>query len=354
MATYFNGRTILLISPESWEQLFVSKHHYAIELAASNYVYFLNPPTKNYTVRTTEYSNLFELDYPGFVRGLRFLPSFLQRFFFRKKLDRLEKLTGRKFDCIWSFDNSVFFDLSFLPSTVLKISHIVDLSQDFQLKKAASSAHFCMGVSQPIVDGLKRWNRNTFLLPHGVPLGRDKNVKVELPGTRTVKAIFAGNLDRKHFDRDLLLHLAAKYKDVDFIFFGSGGKDWDRLPNTFYPGVVRPDHLQSYFQQASILLLPYKFNEFHNELTNSHKVLDYLKSGKVIVSTYLEDYKDKTHLLKMAHSVEEFDAIFGEVSRSLELENSEDNQRVRREYTQSHSYRQRVQDVENIIVQLGF
>ncbi len=39
-------KTILLISPESWGKSFVSKHHYAVELAKKgNIVYFLNPPS---------------------------------------------------------------------------------------------------------------------------------------------------------------------------------------------------------------------------------------------------------------------------------------------------------------------
>src|SRR6186713_730734 len=39
------NRTILIVSPQSWGKMYVSKHHYAIELANyGNKVYFLNPP----------------------------------------------------------------------------------------------------------------------------------------------------------------------------------------------------------------------------------------------------------------------------------------------------------------------
>ena len=37
------NKTILIISPERWGTNFVSKHHYALELAKNNNVYFLNP-----------------------------------------------------------------------------------------------------------------------------------------------------------------------------------------------------------------------------------------------------------------------------------------------------------------------
>jgi len=46
-------KTILLISPQSWGNMFVSKHHYALELArAGNTVYFLNPPEEKITGRS--------------------------------------------------------------------------------------------------------------------------------------------------------------------------------------------------------------------------------------------------------------------------------------------------------------
>ena len=39
------GKTILILSPQSWGKMFVSKHHYAIGLAKKGaVVYFLNPP----------------------------------------------------------------------------------------------------------------------------------------------------------------------------------------------------------------------------------------------------------------------------------------------------------------------
>ncbi len=42
-----NDKTILIISPQEWGKMLLSKHHYALELAkAGNIFYFLNPPDK--------------------------------------------------------------------------------------------------------------------------------------------------------------------------------------------------------------------------------------------------------------------------------------------------------------------
>ena len=39
------NKTILILSPQAWGTMFLSKHHYAVELARlGNRVYYLNPP----------------------------------------------------------------------------------------------------------------------------------------------------------------------------------------------------------------------------------------------------------------------------------------------------------------------
>jgi glycosyltransferase involved in cell wall biosynthesis len=333
----------------------VSKHHYAIELASLNKVYFLNPAGKKFACKQTQYANLWEVDYTSFLPGLRYFPSFVQRILIRKKFNAIEKFVGRKFDCVWSFDNSVFFDFSALSQCVFTISHIVDLAQNFQLRKAAKTACFCMAVSQNIVDLLKVHNPRTFLIPHGIAIERTDKIDASLPGFNKIKAVFAGNLDRKHFDKGILLKLASEHPEVDFVFYGSGGGDWERLNNTYYPGVLPSEVLLNYLEKADVLLLPYKFNEFPMELTNSHKVLDYLRSGNVIVSSYLDDYSDKQHLFKMVHNADEFSQAFSEITGNLAKYNSEDNKAMRKKYASQNSYTIRLEEIEKLIsVSLNF
>jgi hypothetical protein len=50
--TVLKNKTILVISPNNWGTMHISKHHYAIELARlGNSVYFLNPPNQEITFR---------------------------------------------------------------------------------------------------------------------------------------------------------------------------------------------------------------------------------------------------------------------------------------------------------------
>jgi len=103
-------KNILIVSPEPWDHIFVSKHHYATHLAKrGNQVYFLNPPTGVFKLQQTDYQCVETIDYKGFLPGLKYFPSFIIRWLTRRVFDQLEQLSGVEFDIIWSFDNSVFY-----------------------------------------------------------------------------------------------------------------------------------------------------------------------------------------------------------------------------------------------------
>lgn len=349
---YFSNKRILLISPESWDHLFVSKHHYAIELAKINQVYFLNPPGSRYACEQTGYPNLWQLQYKPFVKGLRFLPSFVQRVVMRKKFRKIQQLADVEFDCVWSFDNSVFFDFSFLQKHVLCISHIVDHSQNFQLDRAAATAHFCMGVSQNVVNKLSRVNKHAFLMPHGIALSKPDRQPQKLPGKNLVKAVYAGNLDSKLIDRDLLFLLMDRFPQVDFIFFGTGGSDWPTRMNTHRAGRVATEKLAEYLVSADVLLMTYNSEKFPEQLTNSHKILEYLQAGKAIVSTFISDYVNHEELLYMARANEDLPELFSRVISNLSFYNDPQKISQRRQYAQQNTYAHRLREIESIIQNL--
>ena len=107
--------SVLLISPESWGQNYVSKHHFAVELANKGIkVYFLNSPTSRFSINEVM-DNLFVIDYEIKFRGLRWFPDFLSAVLIKKEVKNLEKLTETNFDVIWNFDSSRFV---LYPSTI--------------------------------------------------------------------------------------------------------------------------------------------------------------------------------------------------------------------------------------------
>ncbi len=278
------GKNILLISPEKWNHIFVSKHHYAVHLAErGNLVFFLNPPSSHDSVARTHFTNVLSVHYSGFPKGLRFYPSILQRYFIKDRFAALQTLCNVEFDVIWSFDNSVFFDFRPLPKKVLRISHIVDFSQNFETSKAARSADICFCTSESIKDRLLRYNKNVFRISHGFAFSQSR-AKVILPGEQKIKAIYAGNLAISYIDWRLFLQCVNDNLHVDFILIGPGGQtvcnefmlELKNKTNVFFTGQVDADELPNYYSRADILLLCYEQKYQAEQVTNPHKMMEYL------------------------------------------------------------------------------
>lgn len=350
------GKNILLISPEPWSHIFVSKHHYAVHLGRKgNNVFFLNPPSTKNDVTKTQYENVWQVNYTGFPRGLRFFPKILQRQIIKKVFESLEDLCSIKFYIVWSFDNSVFYDFSALPKEILKISHIVDLNQDFQTKIAAETADVCFGVCSPIVKKLLSNNKNTFFINHGFsPCLSEK--KVSLPGTNKIKAFYAGNLNLKYIDWFTFKKVVSERSEVDFIFAGpwSNGKvkaNMQSFSNVYYLGQLKAMDLGCLYAAADVLLLLYRAVEFPEQLSNSHKMMEYLGSGKMIVASNTQEYQKLTErcLFLMAVEGKMFSQLLQSAIQNLEHWNSAIKQKERHNIAMENTYDKQIARIEDCV-----
>ena len=359
-------KNILLISPENWGEVFVSKHHYATHLAKRrNKVFFLNPPSNEYRIDATKYPNVWSVQYKGFIKGLRFFPSLFQQILVKKELEVLEEKCGVVFDILWSFDNSVFYSLKSLPSSILKISHIVDLNQDFQTKKAAKSADFCFCTTESIYQRLKKYNSRTFKVNHGVLYNESlENTNTALPGKNKVKAAYVGNLSMHYLDWELLYEVSSHYTHVDFIFIGPEGKSnlsktggvnkWrekvKKQDNCFFLPPVRATDIPVFLKAADLLLICYQ-EKYHREQANPHKMMEYLLSGKTVVCTYTAEYKDlsKRGLISMCERNKSFKLVFEAILVGLADWNAVIKQKQRQEYALSHTYDMQIKRIESLI-----
>lgn len=351
-------KTILLISPEPWGHIFVSKHHYAVHLGKrGNKVFFLNPPSTENKIEQTDYANVWSVHYNGFPKGMRFYPSFLQRLITKSRFNALRKLCDSSFDIVWSFDNSVFYNFEALPKKVFCISHIVDLNQNFQTRKAAASADLCIGVIPQLVERLKKYNTNTHLITHGVQEFPDNLEAIELPGQNEIKALYAGNMTMPHIDWKVLYLTASNHSTVDFVFVGS---NWNHVRNSFklqlqqlnnvYAlNAVSAEQLPGYLRSASILLLTYT-PEYSNTYASPHKMMEYLGSGKVIVATQTPDYRDlaDNFLISMTNNNDDFIEFFKDVLVNLSTWNSDDKKKLRISYALKNTYVKHVERIESI------
>jgi hypothetical protein len=354
---------ILIVSPEPWDHIFVSKHHYAIHLGKrGNLVYFLGPPTTRFALEKTDFENVFTVAYPGFPKGLRYYLSFLQRYFIRKRFDQIQKLCKIEFDIIWSFDNSVFFDFSSLPNDVLKISHIVDLNQDFQTEKAAKTADYCFCTTELIKERLIKYNPKVFKINHGFNNQVVDNTPVGLPGTSRIKALYGGNLAMPFIDWILLYRVVVENPGVDFIFIGPNAelfnqdgeqdlakKSIQSCNNAYFVGRLKSEELIRYQASADILLVAYQ-QKYHLDQANPHKMMEYFGAGKVIVSTYTKEFEAYVEdFIHMSIRNSEFPQLFKKVFEQLNTWNSVEKQNQRRLMALDNTYEKQIERIEQIL-----
>ena len=167
---FLKNKTILIISPQSWGTMFLSKHHYALELARQgNLVYFLNPPetrpSRSGKVRvenSAEHDNLrlifHSLSFPYDLK-FRFtrLFHFLMRRHVRKLLHVVESLPEgmhRPIDIVWSFDLGWLYPFSMFHHSSLKIFHPVDEPLNNTAIRSAEGADILFSVTREI---LEKW-----------------------------------------------------------------------------------------------------------------------------------------------------------------------------------------------------
>ncbi|MFY0628612.1 MAG: hypothetical protein JXR07_20105 [Reichenbachiella sp.] len=347
------GKNILLISPEPWSEVWVSKHHYAHHLAKmSNKVFFLNPPSKITEVNEVE-PNLWVIHCKPKYRGLHFLPHRINAFLTKVEFQYVQKLSEIKFDMIWNFDSSRFFNLSKIDT--VNICHIVDWNQNFQREILAATSNLCLSTSSYLQEELARFNPKSYFVQHGFT--PNKIVPIELPGnSNQIKAAYVGNLNIKYLDWPLIHKLVSSKPDVDFYFIGPYNLDEGHelmksvfdLDNSFFIGPVPSYMIGSYLDLMNILLLVYLANKYPIQLSNPHKILEYLGSGKTILATHTSQYDQHLKLLFMT-SQEQYIENFNKIISKLTIHNSIYLKEKRIDFAIQNSYSNQIKKIAKFI-----
>lgn len=358
----FLNKNILLISPSSWSSNFVSKHHYAIELnKLGNNVYYLNPPSLNNNQREI-LPNLIIVNYKIKYRGLSILPRVISSFLTRKEINFLENKMDVNFDIIWNFDSSRFFNLSSIKGK-LKIAHLLDYSEDFNRELLSKTSNICFGVSEEIVEEMRKSNVNSFRINHGLSVKIDNSYNIkDVNKNHKIKVGYIGNLTSKYLDWEIIFQLVAENTESEFYFLGDDtiennlsneNKDFKNktqaLSNSFFLGNKQSNLIPKYLDEFDINLICYRDKDYPKQITNSHKILEYLHSGHVIISNYMSDYKNNSDLIEMVQDTNIIPAKFKEVLSNLDYFNSEENMKMRINFSLEHTYSKQLDKIINII-----
>lgn len=352
-------KTFLIISPEAWDAHTVSKHHYAETLVKKGHrVLFLGPPMSSgkeiRLERVAQETELYVVKSGPVMRGLRFLPSGLARIVQARWLRRLENTLGGQVDVIWLFENSRFYDLGFAGDR-LKIYHQVDLNQNFHPDLAARTADAVFCTTDIIRDRLQQHCGSVHKIHHGtVDMDALPDVDLSPFADDRVNAVYIGNLNMAYIDYKALADTIAAHPDKLFHLVGQYDeatplrklcRDAD---NVEWWGRVSYRVIPSILNRADILLVAYR-KEHHRDQASPHKFMEYLLSGKVIVTSYTAEYTNKAEMVEMAEPDQHLNEIFAHVAEDLQRYNSAEKQALRRRFAQDHTYDRQLTRIDEIV-----
>lgn len=341
----------------------VSKHHYAMSLAKhSNHVYFLNPPQFKLGKNKTEINLVQDRLY---VVTLSFpLPKFV-KFKLRPLYDYVVKTALKKLskhidpEVLWNFDNNTYFKYESIFKECFKIFHPVD-AYDFSAKNSeVKNYDICFAVSEDILKHITFSTKH--FVNHGLNQSFCKNAELRLnkldsnPTQTPITAGYVGNISIPYLDRKTLSITITNNPEVVFNFYGNFDKNDTftkkliESDNCIFHGKVKGDELYDKIVQHDVLLLCYKKQDGYFG-DNSHKLIEYLSTGKTVISSHLSTYIKSTLFAQTVdHSNADYSQLFEDTIGNLSDLNSVKKQKERISFAMSCSYDNRVHEIDNLI-----
>jgi glycosyltransferase involved in cell wall biosynthesis len=367
-------RTALIISPQPWEHLQISKHHYARELAACGVeVYFLDPPSSGVSalcIRDSGVPNLMVVRYPA--------PCYQRlRFHVRPFYDLLElglvrqirRAVGKPLDLVWSFDFNLFSKLRAFRGR-WTIFHPVDPLCGSHHYRATADADLVLSVSESILAPLRNIVAAAHVVPHGVAPAFARLAATNeawQPRPDGIKVGYTGNLTRAFIATDVILELVCTYPSISFYFWGNTGgspnssersafiQRLEALPNCHLRGVLGTDELAEEMKEMDAFLLAYRVHPTESDLSNSHKLLEYLSTGRVVIASPLSEYADAApDVFRFAfdNDISSFQSTFADMLSRLEELNSAALVRTRRNIALANTYRHHWQFIRALLMEI--
>ncbi len=305
---------VLLISPQHWGTMRVTKHHYAIELAKLGHkVFFLEPTEASWKWNQTSF-NVSTSDAAGvkLVKqqinvpyNLKFHLKGMFDWFIKRHIKKLEKQLG-PFDLVWSFDLSNAMPLKYFSKTAQRIFFAADWPLTSDALKAADGANLLVSIAQEILDQYPNTpNTQKLLIDHGVAdcfivEGKKPFVKKD----EIVRIGLSGNFLRPDIDRPVLLEIIKSHTDLLFECFGAyevnnsnlgGSLDAEttvfievlqQAPNVILHGMLRSEILAKELRRMDAFLICYNVEKDQSKGTNYHKVSEFLAYKRPIFSNF--------------------------------------------------------------------
>lgn len=379
-----NEKNILIVSPQSWGNVLLAKHHYAIELAKKgNNVYYLNPVEENKLKLSPRIKFHKIHEYPGltiinhnlnFPYLIKFHFYILYKFLIKKHIKKIEKdiekEIGKALDIVWSFDLSNYCCLSFWNKKSFKIYHPVDEPRIPDSWEASKNANAIFSVTSEILNKFKDHQAPKYLVNHGVSEIFINSFSKYQNHHNKIKIGLSGNFTRPDIDYSTLTIIIEQNPNIEFHFWGPDSvnnnnitasvepiifekiNNLKKLSNVVFYGTVKQDELAKGLNKMDGLLIIYDIEKDQSKGTNYHKVMEFLSTGRVIISNNISFYNQLPGLIEMINERDNnknLPDLFKTVISNIQEYNLPDMETLRHGYARENTYSKQIEIIENLI-----
>ncbi len=358
--------------------MFISKHHYALALSRlGNEVYFLNSPSQSgdlksgeVIIESTQYEHLHQIKHKLFYPYIiKYKAKWLHRLLLKTHINKIISKIGKRIDVVWSFDISDTISLRSFPASCYKIFMPVDEPAIPTGVDAATSANVIFSVTNEILQKYNKFDTPKLFTNHGVSdiFLKDTGYTCD---EQNIQIGLSGNFFRPDIDWPTLLKIIDENPTVTFNFWGAvaGQKtnmigdaysgeanhpDVSNKKNVILHGSVPPSKLAEELHKMDGFLICYDIDKDQSGGTNYHKVLEYMATGRVIVSNNITTYNDTDGFIEMPteRNNSKLAALFSNVVSNIAEYNSADRQAKRLQYASNHTYEGNITRIEEFIAQ---
>lgn len=371
MANAGSGKRILILSPQPWDHHLISKHHYARAFAQHHEVVFVTPPITSITKLPGYYTFHPDETLPN-LRVLTlhlFFPNrfrfYLPHIFHWVNAWRLRRWLGGNFmDIDLLIDFGCYNQVRNLTKFAARKKVFFPVDDVETLKAETRGADLMLTVSTSIQKKFTDAGLDMKFMNHGLADDFVKRAQSRMtrgataahPGTKRLRVGYSGNIFIPFLDRPVLKRCFAEHRDLEFHFFGSSqpvnanDQVWfDFLTheeNVILEGQKETATLAEALEGMDALLVCYKpdYKNYHGE--NTHKMLEYLSTGRLVISTFISYYQ---HFDFLMMAEKDNNAMLVDLLARMKVSPAlrEDAVRSQRQtdYALENSYAQRCRDV---------